>query len=240
MFQITKQLKNKAIEQIRKTAQRASPAWYAPVQAIACGNPQAPRIIAGGRIGNPSSGRTATTYQQRFERLRKTARFRYQASIEEIVFDTSRGLDKSQVSQMIIRDYISKREPVLVTGATGCGKSFLASALRHHACTQGHKVTYYNVQKLPIKTKMERVDRTICILFEQLAKTDLLAMDDFGLTHLEKQQQLDLMEIIEDRHFSKATITASQLPVVNWYNIIGEETIADAMFRPFGTHLTPN
>lgn len=165
----------------------------------------------------------------RFERLRKTARFRYQASIEEIVFDTSRGLDKSQVSQLITGEYISKGEPVLITGATGCGKSFLASALGHHACAQGHKVTYYNVQKLLIKTKMARLDGTIYKLFEQLAKTDLLVMDDFGLTHLEKQQQLDLMEIIEDRHARKATIIASQLPVSSWYNIIGEETIADAI-----------
>ena len=165
----------------------------------------------------------------RFERLRKTARFRYQASIEEIVFDTSRGLDKSQVSQLVTGEYITKGEPVLITGATGCGKSFLASALGHHACSQGHKVAYYNVQKLLIKTKMARVDGTIYKLFEQLAKTDLLVMDDFGLTHLEKQQQLDLMEIIEDRHARKATIIASQLPVSSWYNIIGEETIADAI-----------
>ncbi|HSV88176.1 MAG TPA: IS21-like element helper ATPase IstB [Bacteroidales bacterium] len=165
----------------------------------------------------------------RFERLRKTARFRYQASIEEIVFDTSRGLDKSQVSQLITGEYITKGEPVLITGATGCGKSFLASALGHHACAQGHKVAYYNVQKLLIKTKMARVDGTIYKLFDQLAKTDLLVMDDFGLTHLEKQQQLDLMEIIEDRHARKATIIASQLPVSSWYNIIGEETIADAI-----------
>lgn len=165
----------------------------------------------------------------RFERLRKTARFRYQASIEEIVFDASRGLDKSQVSQLVTGEYITKGEPVLITGATGCGKSFLASALGHNACAQGHKVAYYNVQKLLIKTKMARVDGTIYKLFEQLAKTDLLVMDDFGLTHLEKQQQLDLMEIIEDRHARTATIIASQLPVSSWYNIIGEETIADAI-----------
>ena len=166
---------------------------------------------------------------RRFDRLQKSARFRYQASIEEIVFDTSRGLDKSQVSQLITGEYITKGEPVLITGATGCGKSFLASALGHHACAQGHKVTYYNVQKLLIKTKMARLDGTIYKLFEQLAKTDLLVMDDFGLTHLEKQQQMDLMEIIEDRHARKATIIASQLPVSSWYNIIGEETIADAI-----------
>jgi DNA replication protein DnaC len=165
----------------------------------------------------------------RFERLRKNARFRYQASIEEINFDTTRGLDKSQISELAIGEYVKNGEAILITGATGCGKSFLASALGHNACFKGFKVAYFNVQKLLIKTKMARIDGSIYKFFEQLSKTDLLIMDDFGLTHLEKQQQMDLMEIIEDRHARKATIIASQLPVANWYNIIGEETIADAI-----------
>ena len=103
----------------------------------------------------------------RFERLRKTARFRYQASIEEIVFDTSRGLDKSQISQLITGEYISKGEPVLITGATGCGKSFLSSALGHQACMQGYKVAYFNTQKLLMKTKLTRVEGTSFKFFEK-------------------------------------------------------------------------
>ncbi len=89
----------------------------------------------------------------RFERLRKAARFRYRASVEEVMFDTSRGLDKSQVSELITGGHITKGGPILVTGPTGCGKSFLASALGRHACTQGHKVACCNVQELLIKTK---------------------------------------------------------------------------------------
>jgi len=165
----------------------------------------------------------------RFERLRKNARFRYQASVEEINFDTSRGLDKSHISQLATGDYLSKGESIIITGATGCGKSFIASALGHHACAQGIKVAYFNVQKLLIKSKMARIDGTTFKFFEQLSKTKLLILDDFGLTHLEKQQQMDLMEIIEDRHAKNPTIIASQLPVANWYSIIGEETIADAI-----------
>lgn len=165
----------------------------------------------------------------RFDRLRKGARFRYQASIEEVMFGTSRGLDKTQVTHLVTGDYINKGECILITGATGCGKSFIASALGHQACSQGYKVAYYNLQKLLIKTKMARIDGSIYKLFESLAKTDLLILDDFGLTYLEKQQQMDIMEIFEDRHARKATIIASQLPVSNWYEIIGEEAIADAI-----------
>ena len=166
---------------------------------------------------------------KRFERLQRCAHFRYQASIEELQMETSRGLDKSLVANLATGDYIAKGEAVLVCGSTGTGKSFLASALGHHACSQGYKVIYYNLQKLLLKTKMSRIDGTIYKFFEKLSRTDLLILDDFGLTHLEQQQRMDFMEIIEDRHACKATIIASQLPVASWYDVIGENTIADAL-----------
>jgi len=165
----------------------------------------------------------------RFERLRKNARFRYQSSIEELTMDASRGMDKALISALATGEYLSKGESVLITGSTGCGKSFLASALGHQACAQGYKVAYYNMQKLLLKTKISRIEGTIVQLFENISKTDLLILDDFGLTHLEKQQQLDLMEMIEDRHGKSSTMIASQLPVASWYDVIGEETIADAI-----------
>jgi DNA replication protein DnaC len=149
--------------------------------------------------------------------------------MEEIKCDASRGLDKGLIGTLSTGDYLSKGESILITGASGCGKSFLSSALGHLACAQGYKVAYYNLQKLLLKTKMARVEGTITKFFESLSKTGLLILDDFGLFHLDKQQQLDLMEIIEDRHGRSSTIIASQLPVANWYDIIGEETIADAI-----------
>jgi DNA replication protein DnaC len=165
----------------------------------------------------------------RFERLLKQARFRYQASVNELNYTASQGLDKGQVANLATGQYIHKGESVLVTGATGCGKSFLISALGHQACVQGYKVLYFNMQKLLMKIKMAHIDGTVFKFFDNLSKTSLLILDDFGLTHLEKQQQLDLMEIIEDRHARSSTIIASQLPVANWYSMLGEETIADAI-----------
>lgn len=166
---------------------------------------------------------------RRFDRLQKTARFRYQASIEEIRFDASRAINKALISELATGQYLTKGESILITGATGCGKSFIASAMGHQACAQGHTVAYFNTQKLMMKIKMSRVEGSIIKLFENLSKTTLLILDDFGLTHLDKQQQLDLMEIIEDRHARRSTIIASQLPVASWFDVIGEETIADAI-----------
>ena len=167
--------------------------------------------------------------ERQFKRLERNAKFRYQASIEELRTDAARGVDKQLIATLSLGDYIEKGLAVLITGATGCGKSFMASALGHQACQQGYKVRYFNTQKLMLKMKLSRLDGSIFKLFEQLSKTHLLILDDFGLTRLEHQQQMDLMEIIEDRHGKMATIIASQLPVASWYDVIGEETIADAI-----------
>ncbi len=105
----------------------------------------------------------------------------------------------------------------------------MASAFGYQACAQGYKVAYYNFQKLLMKTKIARKDGTIYKFFETTSKTNLLIIDDFGLSHLDQQQQMDLMEMIEDRHGKSSTIIASQLPVESWYDVLGEETLADAI-----------
>jgi len=166
---------------------------------------------------------------RRFKRLEHNAQFRYKASLEELKLDRTRGLDDLLLASLATGDYLTKGESVLITGATGCGKSYLASTLGHQACLLGFKAAYFNTQKLMLKTKMSRLEGTAIKFFDRIAKTDLLILDDFGLTHLEKQHQLDLMELIEDRHGKKSTIIVSQLPVQSWYEVIGEETIADAI-----------
>lgn len=163
----------------------------------------------------------------RFNRMIKGARFRYQASLEELSYEPSRGLNKSIISDLATCAYIARGESVLITGATGCGKSFLASALGHQACLHGHNVIYFNTQKFMLRTKMARSDGSILKYFDKIAKASLVILDDFGLTRMEQQQQFDLMEIIEDRHGS--TIIVSQLPVTSWFDVISETTIADAI-----------
>ncbi len=165
----------------------------------------------------------------RYARLLKNAAFRYQASIEELSFEASRGVEQSKVLGLATGQYIRKGEAVLITGAAGCGKSFLASALGMQACRQGFSVAYYNMQKLLLRLKVARAEGTIIRFFEKIAKTDLLLLDDFGLAPLEKQQQLDFMEIIEDRHARRATIIASQLPVGSWFDVFSDETLADSV-----------
>ncbi|MFZ1748831.1 MAG: IS21-like element helper ATPase IstB [Saprospiraceae bacterium] len=166
---------------------------------------------------------------RRLSRLQKDAKFRYQATIEQLKYDPSRGLDKSMIQSLATCQYVKDGASIIITGATGCGKSYIASAFGHQACLLGHKVLYFSMHKLMLHTKMARIDGTIYKYIDKLAKSELLIIDDFGLAHLDKQQQMDLMEIIEDRHGKNATIIASQLPVSAWFDIIGEPTIADAI-----------
>lgn len=167
--------------------------------------------------------------ERRYDRLTRNAGFRYAASIEELNMEAARGIDRSLITTLATGTYIKNGDPVLISGATGCGKSFLASALGHHACTQGYRVSYFSLQKLLMRTKMGRLEGTLHKLLDRLSKTDLIILDDFGMVSLDQQQRLDLMEIIEDRHGRSSTIIASQLPVASWYDVIGEDTIADAI-----------
>ena len=159
----------------------------------------------------------------------RLAKFRYGATIEEINFTKSRGLDKTQVLRLADMDFINKKENILITGATGVGKSYLASALGHQACQSGYKTLYFNTQKLFTRLKMLKADGSFAREINKIEKYDLLILDDFGLAPLDSMARMFLLEIIEDRHGRKSTIVSSQLPVANWYEVIGESTVADAI-----------
>ena len=168
--------------------------------------------------------------ENRNARLLKTANFRYQATIMETQFDVSRGLDKNRVMELATCAYIKGGIPIIITGPAGTGKSWLATALGHQACMLGFKVRYYNIFKLFEQIAMARMEGTLTKFFNRIADTDLLIIDDFGVRSLDKQQMLDFLELMEDRHAMKSTIIVSQLPVANWYDMMkSNSTAADAI-----------
>lgn len=159
----------------------------------------------------------------------KTARFRYGANIEEIDFTARRGIDKTQLLRLADCSFINKKENLLITGPTGVGKSYLASALGHQACLQGYKTLYFNAQKLFPQLNTFKADGSYPKHIDRIERHDLLIIDDFGLQPLTPNARMMLLEIIEDRHGKRSTIISSQLPVDKWFEIIGDSTVADAI-----------
>jgi DNA replication protein DnaC len=163
------------------------------------------------------------------ERRLRNAKFRYQSSIENIDFGADRNLDRNQMMRFAECTYIRKQENILITGSTGIGKSHIATALGHQACTLGFKVYYANMAKLFSKLKMGKADGSYIREISRIERQDLLILDDFGLLPIDNQNRSALMEIIEDRHKKASMIITSQLPVNLWHEVIGEKTIADAI-----------
>jgi DNA replication protein DnaC len=163
------------------------------------------------------------------ERSVKNARFRYNASMEQLLYQKERNLDKNQLMRYAECTFIDKNENICITGSTGTGKSYIASTLGHQACTKGYKVLYLNTEKLMAKLKLAKADGSYIKEIARIERQDLLIMDDFGIQPYDGQSRSLLMEIIEDRHGKRATIITSQLPVKQWHEVIGEKTIADAI-----------
>lgn len=166
---------------------------------------------------------------RKIERQVHNARFRYKANMEQLHFDIDRNLDKNQMMRLAECAFVQRKENLLITGSTGIGKSYIASAIGNQACMLGYKVIYANTAKLFSKLKMAKADGSYLREISKIERQDLLILDDFGLQPMDNHSRSVLMEIIEDRHGSRSTIITSQLPVVQWYEVIGEQTIADAI-----------
>lgn len=167
-------------------------------------------------------------YNRKLDRTINAARFRYKASVEQINFDDNR-VDKNQVLRLADCDFIKRKENIIITGSTGIGKSFLASAFGHQACALGYRVLYQHSTKLFGRMKIAKADGSYLKELAKIEKQHILLIDDFGLQPLDTQSRSALMDIIEDRHGKASTIITSQIPISKWHDIIGEETIADAI-----------
>jgi len=163
------------------------------------------------------------------ERALKHAGFRYKASMEQMDYIVERGLDKNQFLRLANLDFIKEHKDLFITGSTGTGKSFLATALGYQACQMGYKVLYMSTSKLMGQLKLAKAKGTILTDLKKIERQDLLILDDFGLQPFDSQSRINLLDIIEDRHEKHSTIITSQIPVKEWYEIIGEKTIADAV-----------
>ena len=161
-------------------------------------------------------------------RLRK-AQFRSTKTLEQFDFERLPQLNRALVHDLATGRYVRECSPVLIVGPSGTGKSHLAQALGHCAVRQGTDVLFTSCSALTQTLHAARATNAYERKLQALSRIPVLIIDDFGLTHLEQQQRIDFMEMIEDRHGKKSTIIVSQLPVSSWYDIIGEETIADAI-----------
>jgi DNA replication protein DnaC len=168
-------------------------------------------------------------HNRSIERGMRNARFRYKSTIEQIDYTGDRGIDKNQIHRFADGSFITKKENILITGSTGTGKSFLASAIGHQCCLQGYKILYTNATRLFAQLKMAKADGSAIKEMARIEKQDLLIIDDFGIQPFDHQSRLSLLEVIEDRHGKRSTIFTSQVPIKQWHDVIGEQTVADAI-----------
>lgn len=168
-------------------------------------------------------------YNKRIQNLITTAGFRYPASVQDVDYSANRSLDRNTFERLALLDFVKRGENVIVTGATGTGKSYLAQALGHNACTMQYKTMYYNFARFIDHVKLSKLEGTYIKLLNKIEKTDLLILDDFGLTAFDDHARNALMDIVELKYDKTSIIIAAQIPVKNWHETIGEGTIADAI-----------
>jgi DNA replication protein DnaC len=157
------------------------------------------------------------------------AKLRHQACLEDVDYRSSRSLDKALFKKLGEGDWIKTHDNLAICGKTGTGKSWLACALGHQACRDGHSVLYRRVPKLFAEFALARGDGRHARLLRTLGRADLLILDDFGLATLDAEARQDLLEILEERYGCRSTIVTSQLRVDRWHDAIGDPTYADAI-----------
>lgn len=167
---------------------------------------------------------------RRVANLLRNAKFKQPAMAEDINYQHQRNLDKSQFATLLSGGFIYKHHNLLITGPTGCGKSYLACAIGHQACRLGLSARYISMPRFLEELLIAHADGSYGKFLSQILKIDLLLLDDFGLApNLTPEQRRDFFNLVDDRHQTKSTIITSQLPIKHWHDYIGEPTLADAI-----------
>jgi len=166
---------------------------------------------------------------KRLKRLLNAAHFKMLVTLVDVDYTHPRGLMKTQVAALQTGDWLVKNRNLLITGPTGCGKTYLACAIGNFACHQGRSVLYYRATRLFEMLTIAHADGSYLKRVKQLEKADVLIIDDWGLEKLTLSQRNDLLEIMEDRHGSKSTLITSQLPIAKWHAYLADATLADAI-----------
>lgn len=159
----------------------------------------------------------------------RNAKLRQHAALEDLDCRPGRGVDKALLATLASCQWIADHANLLITGATGTGKTWISCGLAHTACRQGYSAHYLRLPRVWRDLTIAKGDGRYAKLLTSWAKVDLLILDDFGLAPLTDEQRRDLLEILEDRHGTRATIVTSQLPVDHWHEAIGNPTLADAI-----------
>ena len=167
--------------------------------------------------------------RHRTEMFLRTSKLRYDAYLEDIICTPERNLTKETMAEIGDCSFIPRHQNLLITGLTGCGKSFLACALGRQACQLGFKTEYFNMNKFMERVAVSKMDSTFLKLLNHISKNDLIIFDDFGLQPLDDNSRLALLQIIDDQYGRRPVIVISQLPLDKWYDYIGNPTIADAI-----------
>ena len=168
-------------------------------------------------------------WHKRMKMYLRLSKLRYQANIQDIDCSKKRNLSKEKLMLLADCAYLDRGENVLITGATGCGKSYLACALGNNACVNGYRTLYFNMNRFTEQIALAKTDGTLIKWMDRLKKAKLIIFDDFGLQPITHQVKLILLQILEDRYEKAATIICSQLPVSKWHEYFDEPTLADAI-----------
>lgn len=189
----------------------------------------APGLSPDQLIGHLVDAEYDDRYNRKIARLLRTARLRYKSAIEDIRYEEGRNLDREAIIRLAEGMYLDKAENIFITGSTGVGKSYMACAFGHQACSAEHRVMYFNTARLLSQLKMSKADGTYVKTTRRIQRQRLIILDDFGLQPIDVTNSHILLEVVEDRYNIGSLIITSQVPVDKWYDLIPDNTVADAI-----------